>query len=213
MAKDPAVLFYTSDFISGTITMTDEERGKYILLLCLQHQKGKLTERELTSVKDMDEVYSKFELLEDGFYYNVRMKEEAEKRKNYSASRSKNRQGKTKEKPLVKDMKNISKTYDNHINNISTSYDKHMENENENVNINNNINENINKNGNENNILQKYLDNCIEYNLDSFKKYYNNIIEYGGLDKIFDKLEYTDSQRNNWSRQINTVKMALGYEN
>ena len=206
MAKDPAVLFYTSDFISGTITMTDEERGKYILLLCLQHQKGKLTERELTSVKDMDAVYSKFEKLEDGFYYNVRMKEEAEKRKKYSESRSKNRKGK-KEPVLVKDMKNISKTYDNHINNISTSYVKHMENENENE----NINDNINKSGNENNILQKYLDNCIEYNLDNFKKYYNEILEYGGLDKIFDKLEYTESQRNNWSRQINTVKMSLGY--
>ena len=206
MAKDPAVLFYTSDFISGTITMTDEERGKYILLLCLQHQKGKLTERELSSVKDMDEVYSKFEQLEDGFYYNVRMKEEAEKRKKYSESRSKNRKGK-KEPVLVKDMKNISKTYDNHMNNISTSHVKHMENENENE----NINDNINKNGNENNILQKYLDNCIEYNLDNFKKYYNQILEYGGLDKIFDKLEYTDSQRNNWSRQINTVKMSLGY--
>jgi len=206
MAKDPAVLFYTSDFISGTITMTDEERGKYILLLCLQHQKGKLTERELLSVKDMQEVYCKFEQLEDGFYYNVRMKEEAEKRKSYCASRSNNRKGK-KEKELVKDMKNISKTYDNHMKNISTSYEKHMENENENE----NINDNINKSGNENNILQKYLDNCIEYNLDNFKKYYNDILEYGGLDKIFDKLQYTDSQRNNWSRQINSVKMALRY--
>lgn len=28
MAKDPAVLFYTADFITGTLTMTDEQRGK-----------------------------------------------------------------------------------------------------------------------------------------------------------------------------------------
>ena len=43
MSKDPAILFYTGDFITGTLTMTDDQRGKYILLLCLQHQKGRLT--------------------------------------------------------------------------------------------------------------------------------------------------------------------------
>ena len=34
MAKDPAVLFYTNDFLSRTFTMTDEQVGKYIRLLC-----------------------------------------------------------------------------------------------------------------------------------------------------------------------------------
>ena len=37
--KDPAFLFYSSDFLSGTMLMTDEEIGQYIKLLCLQHQK------------------------------------------------------------------------------------------------------------------------------------------------------------------------------
>ena len=46
MSKDPAVLFYTSDFLSGTFTMTNEQVGKYIRLLCLQHQKGRLTEKD-----------------------------------------------------------------------------------------------------------------------------------------------------------------------
>ena len=56
MAKDPAVLFYTSDFISGTLTMTDEQRGRYILLLCLQHQKGYLTEKDMLNIcKTYDE--------------------------------------------------------------------------------------------------------------------------------------------------------------
>ena len=45
--KDPAVLLYTQDFLVGTITMTHEQRGKYIMLLCLQHQKGKLTMNDL----------------------------------------------------------------------------------------------------------------------------------------------------------------------
>ena len=42
MAKDPAFLFYSNDFLTGTYTMTDEQVGKYIRLLCLQHQKGEL---------------------------------------------------------------------------------------------------------------------------------------------------------------------------
>ena len=205
MAKDPAVLFYTSDFISGTITMTDEERGKYILLLCLQHQKGKLTERELASVKDMDEVAAKFEKLEDGFYYNVRMKEEAEKRKNYSESRSRNRQGKTKEKELVKDVKNISKTYDNHMNNISSSYEKHMENENENENINKNISKN--KSGNTKAIAEKILDKLIDWNTDT-KQYevaLEDFSDLGGIDGISEIMGWSDSVKQKWSNQIKQV--------
>ena len=47
--KDPAVLLYTQDFLVGTISMNFEERGKYITLLCMQHQKGKLTLKDLKS--------------------------------------------------------------------------------------------------------------------------------------------------------------------
>jgi hypothetical protein len=47
MGKDPAILFYTSDFLTGTMTFTDEQVGKYIRLLCLQHQKDKLTEKDM----------------------------------------------------------------------------------------------------------------------------------------------------------------------
>ena len=45
--KDPAFLFYSSDFLSGTMLMTDEEVGKDIRLLCLQHQKGHLKEKDM----------------------------------------------------------------------------------------------------------------------------------------------------------------------
>lgn len=121
MAKDPAVLFYTADFISGTITMTDEQRGQYILLLCIQHQKGHLTEKDMLKICSGhdEEVFSKF-TLEDGKYYNKRMKVEADKRAAYAESRRQNR--KKKETP-TEDMIDISKTYDTH-----------MENENENIN-------------------------------------------------------------------------------
>lgn len=113
MSKDPAVLFYTSDFISGTLTMNDAQKGKYIILLCLQHQQGILSHEDMMNIcKTYDEkIFKKFIKTEDGFYYNERMKFEADKRSKYSASRSTNR-------------KNICKTYD-----------EHMENENENENI------------------------------------------------------------------------------
>lgn len=195
MAKDPAVLFYTSDFISGTITMTHEERGIYILLLCLQHQQGKLTEREIEKYKEFPEVIFKFKKLSDGFYYNIRMKEQTETRKKYSESRRNNRKGKSKDSNI------ISKSYDNHMINISTSYVKHMENENENVNINDNIN------GNEANILDKLLDKLLD--ITTFKTAMNEIKEYGGIEKVFDKLEYDDSVKNNWRRMINERKMIL----
>lgn len=122
MAKDPAVLFYTSDFLSGTFTMTDEQVGKYIRLLCLQHQKGLLTEKDMVSIcKEYDsDVYSKF-VKEGEMYYNQRMKDEADRRKRFSDSRANNRKKKTSEKDM---------------NNICNSYEKHMETENETVNVN-----------------------------------------------------------------------------
>jgi hypothetical protein len=81
--KDPAVLFYTQDFIVGTISMTNEERGKYILLLCMQHQKGKLTLKDLKSVLSEEDVElaERFTMHDDGFYYNDRMQMEIENRK------------------------------------------------------------------------------------------------------------------------------------
>ena len=33
--KDPAFLFYSNDFLSGTYLMNDEQVGKYIEIICL----------------------------------------------------------------------------------------------------------------------------------------------------------------------------------
>lgn len=122
MSKDPAFLFYSSDFLTGTFTLTNEQVGKYIRLLCLQHQKYSLTKKDMLNICSSydEDIFSKFEL-EDDLYYNKRLREESIKRKEYSESRKNNRK--------KKDMINISQTYDSH-----------MENENE------NINEDINKN-------------------------------------------------------------------
>lgn len=124
MAKDPAVLFYTSDFLSGTFTMDDAQVGKYIRLLCFQHQKGKLTEKDMLSIcKAYDvEIWNKF-VCEDGLYYNERMLNETVRRQKFSESRRNNA------KSIKKDS-------------TSEAYAKHMETETENRTI--TINENIN---------------------------------------------------------------------
>ena len=91
MSKDPAVLFYTSDFLSGTFTMTDEQVGKYIRLLCLQHQKGRLTEKDMLSIcKAYDaEIWDKFDQVE-GFFINDRMYNESIRRSKFTESRRNN---------------------------------------------------------------------------------------------------------------------------
>jgi len=118
VAKDPAVLFYTNDFLAGTFTMDDEQVGKYIRLLCIQHQKGRLTEKDMLNIcKTYDEeVFAKF-TKDDNHYYNKRMEEESIKRKKYTESRRNNRKGNNK--------KNMSKTYVKHMEDVN-------ENENEN---------------------------------------------------------------------------------
>jgi len=119
--KDPAFLFYTSDFLTGTLTMTDEQVGKYIRLLCLQHQKGRLAEKDMLFIcKSYDEdIFSKFEQNGDGRYFNRRLENETDRRKKYSESRSTNRKSgkKNTEKPEEKaeDKKNICKSYDEHM--------------------------------------------------------------------------------------------------
>ncbi len=121
MAKDPAFLFYTSDFLTGTLTMTDEQVGKYIRLLCLQHQKGELNEKDMLFIckSHAEDIFAKFKNI-DGKYFNERLREESIKRIKYSESRRNNKLKK----------------------NISSTYVKHMENENENE------NEDINKDDN-----------------------------------------------------------------
>jgi hypothetical protein len=47
MAKDPAFLFYSSDFIVGTQTMNWEDRGKYITILALMHQQGRMDDETI----------------------------------------------------------------------------------------------------------------------------------------------------------------------
>lgn len=90
MAKDPAVLFYTSDFLTGVSDLTMEERGQYITLLCLQHQKGRLSKKMITiaAASVSDDVLSKFKIDESGLYYNSRLELEAHKRAEHARKQS-----------------------------------------------------------------------------------------------------------------------------
>jgi len=87
MAKDPAFLFYSSDFLAGVQELTMEERGQYITLLCLQHQKGHLSEKiiSLAAAYATADVMAKFRQDPAGLWYNERLDEEIEKRKVHSS--------------------------------------------------------------------------------------------------------------------------------
>lgn len=131
MAKDPAFLFYSSDFLTGTMFMSNEQIGKYIRLLCAQHQMGALTEQHMLNIchtYDKD-IWAKFTKQDDGTFINKRLHDETQKRKNFCESRRNNRNSKPKDKQV-----------NNHMSpHMSEHMSSHMENENENENINEDI--------------------------------------------------------------------------
>lgn len=135
--KNPAFLFYSSDFLTGVRLMNYEEIGKYITLLCLQHQQGHLSEDDMLSICEeyIPRIYSKFQQDSDGKYFNNRLEIEGIKREKYTESRRANRLKKT--------------------------YVKHMENENVNENINIFISNN-NYSSNLKNIIISWLDYKLE---------------------------------------------------
>lgn len=126
MAKDPAFLFYSQDFIVGIQTMTFEDRGKYISLLCMMHQQGRMKEETIRFLVGSisDNLKSKFCIDENGFWFNKRLESESEKRKIFTESRRNNglMGGRPKEK-----LKPKGKPKNNHMVN-------HMEDVNEDVN-------------------------------------------------------------------------------
>lgn len=120
MAKDPAFLFYPSDWVSGTMYFTFEQKGAYLELLMLQFNVGRFTipnvEHVLNGCYNKVWPVIKCKFKTDGIYYwNERLEYEKEKRKLFCNSRKENK------------LKSYDKTYD-------VSYDatteQHMENRN-----------------------------------------------------------------------------------
>lgn len=155
--KDPAILFYSADFLNGVSDLTMEERGQFITMLCLQHIKGEVSEKtiRLTLGSVSVDVLEKFRVNENGNYVNDRMAEEIEKRAKFSDSRRKN--GKNGGRPAVKDQNDEKIEEIEHINNHKVKkqkpYGYAKNNHIENVNENENINENINTKGSGKNFL------------------------------------------------------------
>ena len=100
MSKDPAILFYTSDFLAQCTSLTMEERGEYITLLSLQHQRGHLDQKTLNIQFSRsgisDDVLNLLKSDEKGCLYSEWLEEIIIKRKAFTESRRKNRLGKTK---------------------------------------------------------------------------------------------------------------------
>lgn len=85
MKPPPAFQFYPGDWLAGTIHMTDEERGLYINLLCVQWETGHILDdnSEITRYSrgntnleaSIATVRRKFEVCVDGKLRNRRMEE------------------------------------------------------------------------------------------------------------------------------------------
>lgn len=123
MAKDPAFLFYSSDFLTGTMFMNNEQVGIYIRLLCAQHQHGGIIDKISFNslVGDNLLIRNKFIETESGFY-NDRLKNECDKRSEFCKSRNNNKKGHNQYKS-------------GHMTYTRPKDGGHMENENENVNV------------------------------------------------------------------------------
>lgn len=93
MAKNPAFLFYTDNFMGGTMFFTDEQVGQYIRLLCAEHHTGHLSKEQMIRFcggKEDKMIFEKFSIDADGRYFNERLEAEIAKRDNFSGSRSNN---------------------------------------------------------------------------------------------------------------------------
>lgn len=126
--KDPAFLFYPSDFLTGTIFFSHEDLGLFIKLLCVQHQHecriNKHDFNQLCNEKHL-KVRQKFKEDERGFYNERLQLEIAKRSKDADSSRKNGLKGgrpKTDDKPK-------------HNLNITQKKPKHNLTVNENINV------------------------------------------------------------------------------
>ncbi len=101
--KPPAFSFYPQDFMSGTITMTLEQRGAYITLLCYQWDKGSIPADEAARTRILGSsrriaesvwtaMLAKFEQGADGCWRNARLERERQKQADRRAALAANGQ-------------------------------------------------------------------------------------------------------------------------
>ena len=187
MSKDPAVLLYTSDFLSGCQDLTMMERGQYITLLCLQHQKGVLSPKiiKLTCGNEMSQdVLDKFKIDKDGNYYNERMNFERNKRKAHSELQRQKAQLRWDKVKKEKNNLNKQPKGDAVASSVACAVALPLENENE--------NENKNKDKSVNKIVFPFSDESFfnawnqwkQYKKDIKKPYKSKLSEQAALKRI-----------------------------
>lgn len=88
--QDPALLFYTSDFLVRTIDLTYDQRGKLITLMCLQHQNGHLEESTLNSIcgGEDETIFSRFCVDDQGKFFIEEIENEVQRRAEISDTKS-----------------------------------------------------------------------------------------------------------------------------
>ena len=85
MAKNPSFNFYSSDFLTETMFLSFEDKGKLIMLMCLQHQHGHLKKEQMlkTCESISDDLWEFFKIDEEGKYYNEQIDVATKKRENF----------------------------------------------------------------------------------------------------------------------------------
>jgi len=90
--KEPAFPLYSQDFIIGCADLKWQDIGKYITLLCYQHQKGHLTDDVIKKLigNFSPELKMKFVQDSEGRYYNEKLEGVLMKRKIHREKQSEN---------------------------------------------------------------------------------------------------------------------------
>lgn len=68
-------MFDSNDFCIGTMLMTNDQVGRYVRLLCIQADKGRVQLSDMQKLSDND-ILVKFKVDSEGLYYNVRLEKE-----------------------------------------------------------------------------------------------------------------------------------------
>jgi uncharacterized protein YdaU (DUF1376 family) len=131
--KDPAFLFYPNDYMGGTLGMTLEEKGAYMELLILQFNKGHFTIEQAKKLLNgsferlWEVLKEKFTEDETRGFFNERLEEEKNKRKNFNTKQKEkgSKGGRPKKNPNETQSKPVG--YENNNPNLTL-----LEDENEN---------------------------------------------------------------------------------
>jgi hypothetical protein len=84
--KSPAFNFYSGDFLNGVLFMGDADIGKYIKLMCVQHQKGHLSLEQMEVVcrgTVPKVVMDNFMQDDAGLYYNKKLEKVIAEKQEY----------------------------------------------------------------------------------------------------------------------------------